>query len=386
MGSAAALLLVTWGCSKTGDAKASAGPPPAPVRVAQAETQTLPVEIRTIGNVEAFKTISVKSQVTGTLIHVRFKEGEPVRKGQVLFEIDPRPFQAVISQAEANLARDSAQLKQAQANLARDTAQEKFSRDQSKRYLDLAKQGIFSREQSEQAVSSADALTASVNADKAAIESSQSSMLADRSALETAKIQLSYCYIASPVDGRSGNISVKEGNLVKANDIELVTILQIQPVYVTFTAPEKELEVIRQRMRGGKLPVRAVRQGSTGGDAGVLSFIDNTVDQNTGTIKLKGTFPNAGLLLWPGQFVDVVLTLSQRANVVAVPSKAVQMSQSGSFVYVVKPDQTVELRNVVTGDTAGATVEIQKGLQAGETVVTDGHIRLAPGSRVKVLS
>ncbi len=317
----ATLLWALSGCSKPTNAKASAGPPPAPVRVAQAETRTLPVEVRTIGNVEAYKTISVKSQVTGNLIQVRFKEGDPVRKDQVLFEIDPRPYKSAIRQAEANLARDTALLKQAEANLARDTAQEKFSRDQSKRYVDLAKQGIFSREQSEQATSSADALTASVNADKAAIESAQSSIVADRSSLDTARVQLSYCYITSPVDGRSGNISVKEGNLVKASDIELVTIMQIQPVYVTFTAPEKRIEYIRQRMRSGRLAVRAVRQGSTAADVGALTFIDNSVDPNTGTIKLKGTFPNAGSQLWPGQFVDVVLTLNQTSQRCRDPSQ-----------------------------------------------------------------
>ena len=382
-----ALAVIISGCSKTTSAVASAGPPAAPVKVAQAESKTLPVEVHAIGNVEAFKTISVKSQLTGTLMRVNFKEGDPVHKGQLLFEIDPRPYQETIKQIEANLARDNALLQQAEANLARDSAQEKFTRDQAKRYNDLAKQGIFSREQSDQATSNADAQAATLQADQAAIQSSRSAIIADKSALDNAKLQLSYCYIYSPVDGRSGNISVKEGNLVKATDIELVTITQIQPVYVTFTAPEKQLDAIRQRMRAGKLLVRALPQGSQAtSDEGVLTFIDNSVDQNTGTIKLKGTFANTTSRLWPGQFVDVVLTLSQRPNVIAIPSRAVQMSQGGQYVFVVKPDQTVEMRTIVTGEAVGALVEVTKGVQPGEQVVTEGHIRLAPGSHVKVQS
>jgi multidrug efflux system membrane fusion protein len=189
------------------------------------------------------------------------------------------------------------------------------------------------------------------------------------------------------VDGRSGNISVKEGNLVKANDVELVTIMQIQPVYVTFTVPEQQLDAIRARLRAGKLAVRATPQGSQDQtDEGTLTFIDNAVDQNTGTIKLKGTFTNGSARLWPGRFVDVLLTLNQRPNVIAIPSKAVQIGQSGKYVFVVKPDQTVEMRTVVTGDPVNGLVEVQQGVQAGEKVVTEGHIRLASGTRVKVQS
>lgn len=286
---------------------------------------------------------------------------------------------------EANLARDNAMLRQAQANLARDTSQEKFYRDQARRYAALAKEGVFSREQSEQVNSNAESQSASVNADQAAIESARSSIAADQSSLDNAKLNLAYCFIYSPVDGRSGNVSVKEGNLVKANDIELVTLLQIQPVYVTFTIPERQLGAVQERMRAGRLMVRAMPQGSTTPDEGALTFVDNAVDQNTGTIKLKGTFSNATSRLWPGQFVDVVLTLSQKPNVVAVPSRAVQIGQNGNYVYVLKPDQTVELRTVVTGETSAGLVEVQ-GVRAGESVVIEGHIRLAPGARVKVQS
>jgi len=391
MGVALAALAITScsilsGCAKQNVA-ASPGPPPAPVKVALVQSKTLPVEIRNIGNVEAYKTISVKSQQTGALIRVNFKEGDPVRKGQLLFEIDPRPFEQAIHQIDANLVRDDALLKQAEANLARDVAQEKFYHDQARRYNELAKQGVFSREQAEQTASTAESQSASVNADKAAIDSARSSIVADKASLDNAKLNLGYCFIYSPVDGRSGNISVKEGNLVKATDIELVTITQIQPVYVTFTVPERQLTVIRERMRTGKLVVRAVLQGSnTTAEVGELTFVDNAVDQTTGTIKLKGTFANESARLWPGQFVDVVLTLNQRPNVVAVPVAAIQMGQAGSYVFIVKQDKTVEMRSVVTGESVGGVVEVQKGLEAGETVVIEGHIRLASGSRVKVTS
>jgi len=380
-------LVLLAGCAKGPNPSASSGPPPAPVRVATAEAKTLPIEIHAIGNVEAYNTISVKSQIGGILMNVNFKEGDPVRQGQLLFEIDPRPYEEAIKQIEANLQRDDALAKQAEANLARDVAEEKYYREQAERYLLLAKQGVVSRQQADQAVSDADSRTAALNADKAAIDSARSAVVADRAALSNAKLQLSYCSIYSPVDGRSGNISVKVGNLVKATDVELVTVTQIQPIYVTFTVPEKRLPAIRERMRSGSLPVRAIVQGgSAESDTGTLTFINNAVDQTTATIKLKGTFANAASHLWPGQFVDVVLTLGQRPNLVTVPTRAVQLGQGGSYVFVLKADQTVELRTVVTGDTVGGLVEVQKGVQPGEQVVVDGHVRLAGGSRVRVLS
>ena len=382
-----AFLVVLSGCSKSANAVSpTAGPPGAPVTVAMAGVQTLPVEVKAIGNVEAYKTISVKSQVGGTLVRVNFKEGDPVQKGQRLFEIDPRPYQETIRMIEANLARDTALERQAQANLRRDIAQEKFYREQARRYNDLMKEGVFSREQGDQAATTADAQAAAVAADQAAIESARSSMKADQAALDNAKLMLSYCYIDSPIAGRTGSISVKEGNLVKATDIELVTIMQVEPIYVTFTVPENQLEAVRGRMRAGSLAVKAIPDsGSADAREGTLTFIDNTVDLSTGTIKLKGTFPNKDARLWPGRFVDVVLTLSQKPDVVAIPSRAVQIGQGGNYVFVVKQDQTVEMRNVVTGLAARDLVEVQ-GVKAGETVVTGGHIRLAPGVRVKVQS
>ncbi len=384
-GVCAVVALTAAGCAKAPSAAASAGPPAAPVKVATAERRTLPVELRTIGNVEAYRTISVKSQVTGLLIQVHFKEGDPVRAGQLLFEIDPRPFQQAIQQIEANLARDRSQLALAEANLAHDTAQEKFARDQARRYEELAKQGVFSREQSDQTASTAQAMTEQLRADRATIDSAKSAIAADQAALGNAKLQLNYCFINSPADGRSGNMSVKEGNLVKLNDIELVTITQIQPIYVTFTLPERQLAAVRERMKGGKLTVSATPQGQAASDTGTLTFVDNSVDMNTGTIKLKATFPNSASRLWPGQFCSVSLRLNEKPNVIAVPSRAVQIGQQGNYVFVVKADSTVEMRTVTTGEAVDDFVEVS-GVQPGETVVTEGHIRLAPGSRVKVQS
>ena len=381
----AALVVVAAGCGKGPSAAASAGPTAAPVKVAAVTRRTLPIELRTIGTVEAYRTISVKSQATGVLMKVHFKEGDPVHKGQLLFEIDPRPFQQAIKQIEANLARDKALLAQSEANLAHDTAQEKFARDQSRRYLELVKQGVFSKEQGDQATSSAQAMTEQLRADGAAIDSAKSAIAANQAAIDNAKLQLEYCYIYSPTEGRSGNMSVKEGNLVKLNDIELVTITQIQPVYVTFTLPERQLAAVRERMKSGKLLVSATPQGQNAADSGALTFVDNSVDMNTGTIKLKATFANTAARLWPGQFCNVSLRLSEKPNVIAVPSRAVQVGQQGNYVFVVKSDSTVEMRTVITGESVNDLVEVQ-GVQPGESVVTEGHVRLAPGSRVKVQS
>lgn len=387
---ATAAVLMLAGCAKDNSAaaaSASGGPPPSPVRVAVAETRTVPVQVKVIGNVEAYKTISVKSQIGGVLTRVNFREGEPVRKGQLLFEIDPRPYQEMVRQIEANLARDTALMKQAEANLARDIAQEKYAREQAGRYEELARQGVFSRQQADQATSDADSRRETLAADRAAIESSKAAVAAGRAAIDNAKLQLSYCYIHSPVDGRTGNIAVKEGNLVKANDIEMVSVMQIQPVYVTFPVPERQLGAVRDRMNAGRLTVQATPQApGAPTEEGVLTFIDNAVDQNTGTIKLKATFTNTASRLWAGQFVDVVLTLAQKSNVITIPFKAVQVGQGGSYVYVVKPDQTVEMRNVIPGENNAGRVEVQQGIAQGETVVTEGHIRLAPGARVKVQS
>jgi multidrug efflux system membrane fusion protein len=355
-----------------------------PVSVALVGQKDVPMEIQVIGNVEAYATIQVKARVNGQLIAVHFREGDYVRKGDRLFSLDPRPFEAQLNQAEANLARDEAQLNLAQANLNRDLAQQKYAQEQNERFVRLFQDGIISKDQAEQTRTSADTTSHVVIADQAAVRSAEAAVGAGRAAVANAKVQLSYTNISSPIDGRTGNLALNEGNLVTANTTDLVTINQVKPVYVTFSAPEANLIAIKRYMAQGKLPVEASPQESSAAkDVGYLSFVDNTVDATTGTIKLKGTFTNEANLLWPGQFVRVALRLTTHANALVVPNQAVQAGQEGVYVYVVKPDRSVESRAVVTGSRVDEDIVIQSGLQAGETIVTEGHLRLAPGMRVQ---
>jgi membrane fusion protein, multidrug efflux system len=356
-----------------------------PVMVAVAAQKNVPVEIQVIGNVEAYSTISVKAQVTGELTKVYFHEGDYVKKNDLLFTIDPRPLQAALNQAKANLAKDEASLGQAQANLARDAAQARYAESQANRYQALFEQKIISRDQAEQLRATADAAVQAVAADRATIESQKASIGASRAAVDNAQVQLGYTEIRSPIDGRTGNLTVKLGNVVMANSQELMTINQVEPIYVTFAVPESQLPAIKQYMAQGKLPVRARPQDDPGGEEqGILTFVDNAVDTTTGTIKLKGTFPNADRKLWPGQFVRVTLRLTTQQNAVVVPNEAVQTGQNGSYIYVVKQDRTVESRPVTVGARVDQDSVVESGLEPGETVVTEGQLRLAPGSRVVV--
>lgn len=331
--------------------------PPVPVTVARVTQASVPVELRAIGNVEPFAAVAVKSMVGGTITRVHFREGEDVAKGALLFTIDPRPFAAAVTQAEANLNRDLAMAANA--------------REQARRYASLVKEGIVTQEQYDQLKTNADSLSASVAADRAAVES--------------AKLQLSYCYIHAPMSGRTGNLAVNAGNLVKSNDTPaLVTINQVSPLYVSFSVPEKELAAIKAKM-GGKLAVEAsVPSSGQPPQKGYISFLDNGVDQATGTIRLKGTFQNKERRLWPGQYVNVLLTMDVRQNVPVVPTKAIQTGQQGEFVYLVKQDLSVELRPVTAGAAREGITIVEKGLAPGDTVVTDGHMRLVPGGKVAV--
>jgi multidrug efflux system membrane fusion protein len=377
--------LLAAGCASKGSTPEKKGgrPDGVPVTVTTVSRRDVPVEVQVIGNVEAYSTITVRAQVGGELTRVAFREGDFVRKGDLLFTIDPRPLQASVQQMEANLARDTAQLSQAQAALARDIAQEKYARSQSGRYDKLMQEGIISKEQAEQLRTGADALSSSVEADRAAIESARAAIAATKAALENARVQLGYTEIRSPIEGRTGATLVKQGNLVSANTMDLTTINQVQPIYVTFAVPEAQLSQIKRYMGSGKLPVIAFSQEDPNDKhTGVLTFVDNTVDTSTGTIRLKATFPNTDRKLWPGQFVRVVLRLTTQSNAVVVPNQAVQTGQEGSFVYVVKPDRTVESRPVVPGARVEGDLVIDRGLRPGETVVTEGQLRLAPGSRV----
>ena len=355
-----------------------------PVTVATATEKTVPVEIQVIGNVEAYSTISVKAQVGGELTNVYFHEGDYVKKSDALFTIDPRPFQASLNQALATVAKDEASLGQARANLARDSANLRYQESQATRYQELFKGGIISKDQSEQLTATADATTQAVAADKAAIESAQAELAASKAAVDASRIQLSYTSIPSPIDGRTGNLTIKQGNVVAPN-LELITITQVEPIYVTFSVPEAQLSDIKRYMAQRKLPVRARLQDEEGTEeAGVLTFVDNAVDTTTGTIKLKGTFENHDRKLWPGQFVRVTLRLSTRPNAIVVPNQAIQTGQNGTFVWVVKPNRSVEVRNVTASLRVDQDMVVDQGLEAGETVVTEGQLRLAPDSRVVV--
>lgn len=356
-----------------------------PVTVAVALQKNVPVEVQVIGNVEAYSTISVKAQVGGQLTEVHFHEGDFVKKGDPLFTIDPRPFQASLNQAIATVAKDEAALGQSKANLARDNANLHYQQSQADRYSQLFKNGIISKDQTEQLNATADATTQAVNADKAAIESAQAELDAARAAVDSARVQLSYTNIPSPIDGRTGNLAVKQGNVVSANSVELVTITQVEPIYVTFAVPEAQLSDIKRYMEQRKLEVRAKLQDEVGTEeTGYLTFIDNAVDTTTGTIKLKGTFENHDRKLWPGQFVRVTLRLSTRSNAIVVPNQAIQTGQNGTFVWVVKPNRSVEVRNVSASLRVDQDMVVDQGLQAGETVVTEGQLRLAPDSRVVI--
>lgn len=357
--SLAALLLVALGCSNKDAVQAAKPQSAAPVRVATVASRTMPVELQAIGNVEAISTVTIKAQISGQLIKVHFKEGDFVKKGQLLFTIDRAPFAAALRQAEGTLAKDEAQALNSKLD--------------SERYAGLGNQGVVSRQQVDAAASAANAMAASVAADKAAVE--------------TARINLEYTTIYSPINGRTGNIGVKEGNLVKANDVPiLVTINQIEPIYVSFAIPEQQLAELKQYSSAKTLKVDAAPQGSSQHFQGRLTFIDNSVDLTTGTIKLKATFDNAAHVLWPGQFVDVNLTLKSQPNSIVIPTAALQTSQSGTFVYVVSQDLTAKQQQVKIGWNIGEETVIASGLQPGQIVVTDGQLRLTPGAKVEIKS
>jgi multidrug efflux system membrane fusion protein len=391
-----AAALVAAGCSGGGTASADSkggkggggkkkGDMVAPVTVARVTQRDVPVEVQVIGNVEAYSTIVVRSQVGGELTKVSFKEGDYIKQGDLLFSIDRRQLEAQLSQAEANYSKAKASLGQSQANLARDTAQQQYLQSQAERFARLVKEGVLSKEQGEQAYSSAAAMSETINADRAAIESAKADIAATKAAADNLRVQLTYTEIRSPINGRTGNLMVKQGNLVAANSADLVTINQIQPIYVTFAVPEQQLKSVKTYMAQGKLLVTATPQDDPSGkESGYLTFVDNAVDQATGTIKLKGTFQNEDMKLWPGQFVRVVLRLTTQPNAIVVPNQAVQSGQDGSYVYVVKPNSTVEVRPVTTGARVEEDLVIEDGLQAGETVVTEGQLRLSPGVRVRI--
>jgi multidrug efflux system membrane fusion protein len=356
-----------------------------PVEVAAVLQKTVPVQLRVIGNVQAYSSVTVKSRVAGQIMHVYFKEGQDVRKGELLFTIDPRPFEATLKQTEANLEKDMAQVKQAEANFERDTVQEKNAQADAERYKVLFERGVVAKQQYDKFRTDWEALVAIVRADQAAKANAEAAVAADRAAVENAKLQLSYCSIRSPMDGRTGSLMIQEGNVIKENEANLVVINQITPIYATFSVPEQYLGDIKKYMKLQNLKVQAiVPNDELLPEEGFISFVDNSVDTTTGTIKLKGTFANKDRGLWPGQFVNVVLTLTEMANAVVVPSQAILTGQQGQYVFVVKADHTIETRPIVSGLTFNNDTMVEKGLKPGETVVTDGQLRLSPGAKVEI--
>jgi multidrug efflux system membrane fusion protein len=377
--------MVLVGCTGAGSTAAAGkkGGGDVPVTVTKVTRKNVPVEIQVIGNVEAYSTIAVKAQIGGILTKVDFKEGDYVKNGDLLFTIDPRPLKAQLDQAVATLSKDNALLRQAEANLARDLAQEKYAIAEAGRYLKLTQEGIISAEQSDQMRTNADATGQAVSADRAAIESAKAEIVAMEATIENDRVMLGYTEIRSPIDGRTGNLNIKLGNVVTANTMDMMTINEVSPIYVTFSVPEAQLRVVKKYMATAKLPVFATPQDDEADkEAGVLTFVDNAVDPGTGTIKLKGTFQNADHKLWPGEFVRVVLRLTTQSNALVVPNQAIQTGQQGEFVFVVKQDHTVESRPVTTGIRVDQELVVDRGLEFGETVVTDGQLRLSPGARV----
>jgi multidrug efflux system membrane fusion protein len=355
-----------------------------PVVTAKVTRQDVPVDIAAVGNVEASTSVSVRSQVTGQLQESFFKEGDIVKKGQKLFTIDPRPLESALQQAEANLLRDDALLNQANAQLARDKANAVFLKASADRQIELLNRGLVSKEAAEQARSAADAALETTKADAASVESAKAQSVVQASVVDNAKIQLSYTTIRSTIDGRTGNNTVKPGNLVTANSTELVTITQLQPVFVTFSVPAVHLSTIKHRTEANPMSVSATPQdGNPQAVDGRLTFVDNLVDSTTDTIKLKATFDNKDLRLWPGQYARVSLRLNTLSQATVVPSVAVQVGQDGQFVFVVKPDLTVEQRPITVAQRFGEIVVVGKGLTPGETIVTEGQLRLEQGTKVQ---
>ncbi|MFI5180955.1 MAG: efflux RND transporter periplasmic adaptor subunit [Thermoanaerobaculia bacterium] len=351
---AISLLPIALAVGCTGGKKTGGAPPAVPVRVGDVKRLSVPFDITAIGHVEPFSTVSVKPRVGGEITQVGFREGDDVAAGALLFVIDPRPFEAALAESKANLARDHARLTEAEQTL--------------KRYEDLIKKEYITQEQFDQARANDEAFRATTQADEASIE--------------TARLNLDYCRITAPVAGRTGSLLVHAGNIIKANDDRaLVVINQVEPVRVSFAVPEKAFDEVKRRSAGARLQVVATPQGGKP-ETGELTFLDNAVDATTGTITLKASFPNRDRALWPGQYVNTSLTLKVDEDAIVSPVDAIQTGQTGTYVYIVKPDSTVEIRNVALRRNWGSWALITSGLAPGDRVVTDGQLRLSPGARI----
>jgi len=369
--------------------------PPAPVTVTAAVSQDVSNYLDALGKIVARETVAIKPQVAGRITQIHFTDGANVSKGQLLFTIDPRPFEANLKQAQANLARDGALKKQAEANLAREVAREKWGRSQVERYSTLVEQGVVAKEQYEQLRAEYESLRANSEAARAVVRSADETIKVDNAAIETAKVELSYCFIHSPIDGRAGQRLVDIGNVVnpggttnnQTNNQEnaMLVIERINPIYADFTISQNHLSAVQREMQQGSLRTE-VRLPDSGDDAvtGQLTFVDNAVQNETGQVTLRATLPNPDHRFWPGRFVNVRLVLSTTTGAVLVPVSAPQMSANGSYVYVVKADSTAEQRQVSLGQRQGDLIVVEKGVNAGEQIVTNGQLGVTPGGKVLV--
>jgi multidrug efflux system membrane fusion protein len=356
-----------------------------PVTTGMATLEAAPLEVSVVGTVEASSHVEIKSQVAGQIESIHFTEGQDVTAGQVLLTIDKRPYQDALLQAQAAVERDQAQIVQTQAAAQRDAAQARAADADANRFMALANEKLVSEQQRLQYTTASETAAAAVRADQAAVETARAALKVDQAAVERAQLDISYCEIKAPMAGRTGNLLVHAGNLVKVNDVALVVINGIDPAFVNFNAPERYLATIQRENRMHKLPVEIESRDGAGAKAtGVLSVVDNAVDPQTGTIHLKATVANPKRQWWPGQFVDVRLVLDPASRATVVPAESVQNGQSGTFVYVLKGDQTVEARSVTVSRTLEHRAIIESGLKPGEVVVTDGQMMLAPGARVMV--
>lgn len=398
---AAVSVLNLTGCANK--AAQSFDRPPAPVQATVAVAQDVPTYLDAIGKTVAREVVSVQPQVSGRITKIHFTDGANVRKGDLLFTIDTRPFEANLKQAQANYSKDEALKRQAEANLAKEVAAAKWGETQVKRYGTLVAAGVVAREQYEEFKANQDSLNANVGAARAAVASANESLKVDAAAIDSAKVELSYCYIRAPIDGRAGQRLVDIGNVVSpggtgnrnstegggsgstANSNSLLVIERLDPIYADFTISQDKLTAVQEEMRSGSLKTE-IRLPDSNGEmvAGQLTFLDNAVQNTTGTVNLRATIPNAGHRFWPGRFVNVRLVLSTIHQAVLIAATAPQMSAKGSFVYVIKADQTAEQRPVTLGQRQQDLIVIESGVQAGELVVTNGQLGVTPGGKVLV--
>jgi multidrug efflux system membrane fusion protein len=375
--------------------------PPAPVTVTDAERQDVPVYLDAIGKTVARETVAIQPQVSGRIMKIHFTDGANVKKGDLLFTLDPAPFEAAVSQAQATVTKDVALKKQAEANLNRDLAVAKWNALQVKRYANLVSAGVVPREQYEQLAATAESSNATVEADRAAVHSADESIKADTAAVDRAKVELSYCYIRSPIDGRAGQRLVDVGNVVNPGGAggnnagssssangspsnALLVVERLDPIYADFTISQNDLSKVQEQMRAGTLKTEVRLPETDEMVAGQLTFLDNSVQNQTGQVNLRATVANSDRKFWPGRFVNIRLVLNTIRGAVLVPATAPQMSAKGSYVYVVKQDMSVDQRQVTLGQRHGDQIVIEQGVQPGERVVTNGQVGVTPGGKVRI--